>query len=453
MKIYKTVNLAIVLIAFIFTLLLPGALIGADIPSIKDVVEGKAALPTIEDLTGGKVKIGDLIDKNNVDLVKEYITAAMYVNVKRGMVLKMGTQLSPDKLYPKAFKEATERNRGKAVMNNNGAVYYEKIGTPWPGGIPFAWAKNGLEAMGNYQYGRVWDSYIHRPVHMWYINSKGEVYKSVGQEHMYVRCSGRTIEPPLGTIPGYENILIKRITVATYPREIAGLGQFTVRYYDSAKDYDTGFAYLPAFKRTMRTSATTWQDNIAGADLIYGDGDGFQEPYSDWDLKLIGKKYLLVSESTTNNTYDNNGKPRIPTYDEKRKPADGIQFDVGKKFARIGWVIMPVDVVEAIPRFKHVYGKRVVYIPIWPYIFSGGGIAATDIYDRQMKLWKGLFHIYGRLEYINGDQQKPVTPYTSTWYYDLQADHTTQMWMPCAKLFVGFSPEDINLTTLLKKGR
>ena len=28
-------------------------------------------VPTIEELTQGKVKIGDVIDKNNVDLVKE----------------------------------------------------------------------------------------------------------------------------------------------------------------------------------------------------------------------------------------------------------------------------------------------------------------------------------------------------------------------------------------------
>src|SRR3989337_3870173 len=115
-RIIKTGEFAIVLIAFLFTLLSPGSLIGAKIPSIEDVVAGKASLPTIEDLTGGKVKIGDLIDKNNVDLVKEYLTAAMYEYVKRGMVLRMGTQLPPDQLNPKAYREATERNRGKAVM-------------------------------------------------------------------------------------------------------------------------------------------------------------------------------------------------------------------------------------------------------------------------------------------------------------------------------------------------
>ena len=138
-RIIKIGDLAIVLIAFLFTLLSPGVLIGGKIPSIEDVVAGKASLPTIEDLTDGKVKNTDLIDKNNVDLVKEYVTAGIYESVKRGMVLRIGTQLPPDQLNPKSFREATERNRGKAVMNENGAVYYEKIGTsgrvvfPFPG--------------------------------------------------------------------------------------------------------------------------------------------------------------------------------------------------------------------------------------------------------------------------------------------------------------------------------
>ena len=122
---------------------------GSDDTSIEDVVAGKASLPTIEDLTGGKVKNGDVIDKNNVDLVKDYLTAGIYESVKRGMVLMMGTQLPPDQLNPKAFREATERNKGKAVMNENGVVYYEKIGTPWPGGRPYPWVKTGLEAMAN----------------------------------------------------------------------------------------------------------------------------------------------------------------------------------------------------------------------------------------------------------------------------------------------------------------
>ena len=83
---------------------------------------------------------------------------------------------------------------------------------------------------------------------------------------------------------------------------------------------------------------------------------------------------------------------------------------------------------------------------------SGTAILAADLYDRQMKLWKGYFALLGRLEYLNGDPQKPVTPYIASPIYDLQADHVTHFWSN-QKLNVGYTPEDINLTTLLKMGR
>ena len=441
-NIVKTGELAIVLIAFLFTLLLPGALIGANIPSIEDVVAGKASLPTIEDLTGGKVKIGDLVDKSNVELVKEYLTAHMYELVKRGMVLRMGTTLPPDQLYPKTFKDATLRNWGKAVMDKNGVVYYEKIGTLWPGGIPFPNAKSGLEAMGNFTYGRPWDSFRTAPITNEFVNSKGEIYKTLGMQHYYVKCSGRISLPPLGAIPGLEDLLIKRISAFVAPREAAGLGQFTIRHYDFFNTDDKGFSYVPAFKRTTKASSTTWQDNSGGGDAIAGDGEGFQEPYNNWDLKLLGKKWLFVSEP----------KSPTPMLDEKGNLSKDVQFDVGKKYARVGWVIYPVNVVEAIPRFKHVYGKRVVYLPEWPYIHCGTGIVATDIYDRQMKLWKGYLFLFGRHEYLDGDPQKAVTPYTSAQTFDLQADHQTRIW---SKQSINFyiSPDQINLGTLLKMGR
>ena len=71
LKVKRGWSLMVLLGVFLLIFPYPGVLMGATIPSIEDVVAGKAALPTIEDLTGGKVKKGDVIDKNNVDLVKE----------------------------------------------------------------------------------------------------------------------------------------------------------------------------------------------------------------------------------------------------------------------------------------------------------------------------------------------------------------------------------------------
>ena len=131
----------------------------------------------------------------------------------------------------------------------------------------------------------------------------------------------------------------------------------------------------------------------------------------------MGRKFLLVVRT----------QESLSFFDEKGRLSKELQFDVGKKYPRLGWVIWPVDVVEATPKGKHIYGKRVIYIPIWPYMYSGSGIAAADIYDRQMKLWKNYYFLFGRQEYLDGDPQKPMTLYSGALIADLQADHTTQM--------------------------
>ena len=50
----------VLLISLLLILPCPGVLKGAQIPSPDDVVARKAVAPTIEELTGGKVKKGDL---------------------------------------------------------------------------------------------------------------------------------------------------------------------------------------------------------------------------------------------------------------------------------------------------------------------------------------------------------------------------------------------------------
>ena len=88
-------SLMALLISFILTLPYPGLLKGTEIPPARDVVTGKAELPTIEDLTDGAVKKGDLIDKNNMDLVKQWLTPGTIEAINQGMVLIMGTNSKP----------------------------------------------------------------------------------------------------------------------------------------------------------------------------------------------------------------------------------------------------------------------------------------------------------------------------------------------------------------------
>ncbi|MCP4681727.1 MAG: DUF1329 domain-containing protein, partial [Desulfobacterales bacterium] len=85
----KERNFFLMLFSLLLILPFPGVLIGAEVPSAEDVAFGKAALPTIEALTGGKVKEGDLINKGNMDLVKEFLTEGQAKCIEDGMVMRM----------------------------------------------------------------------------------------------------------------------------------------------------------------------------------------------------------------------------------------------------------------------------------------------------------------------------------------------------------------------------
>ena len=431
-----SLSLILLMISLLLALPSPGTLKAAEIPAPDDVVARKAMVPTIEELTGGKVKKGDLIDKNNMDLIKDWLTPGTVEALNQGMVIVIGTESGFDEAVPKSFADLTRKHKGKAVMDTTGAVYYEEIGTPWPGGRPYPEPKNGLEVMANIKYGIGVDDFRAAGL-LRFVNSKGKVYKTFGLESTQIWCSTRKYIPPIGTEPQYEGQLYRRTSMLTHPIEIKGQGQFSIRYYDDAKKYDTGFQYFPSFKRTLRISTTTWQDNIAGSDLIYGDSQAFNEPFVDWNFKLLETKYFMVPEH----------KAPFPYMDDKGNVRPEVKFDVGWRWPRLGWAIFPMHVVLATPKGKHVYGKKMLYVSTDPFTKGTRIAEMMDVYDRQGKLWKYYCP-------HNGDYRED-SGYSVPWgvfMTDLQAQHTTSYWFKL-QLNQKLKPGSASFKYLLSQGR
>ena len=391
--------------------------------------------PTIEELTKGKVKIGDIINRKNVDLVKEYLPPSIYECVQRGMILRMGNQLSLEERVPRYFIEATEKYRGQAVVDKHGTTYL-RDGSLWPGGIPFVEPKTALEVMANVKYGDAFDDIVVTPYTTHFINSKGKVYKTNNRMVKILNTTCRLGIPPLGAIPGMEKIKYKRVTGQTYPLAQKGLGLIVTRYYDDTKYQDEGFIYLPAFKRTIRVSVTTWQDSIGGSDMTYGDTLGFSEPYGFWDFKLIGKKLMLIPE------------PKSPFTLVSRKTGElhpDFKFTEGEKFPVLGWCITPLYVVEATPKVRHIYKKRMLYVLAPEYWAATQMFPYTEMYDRAGKLWKMYLTGYGSV--IRDDGEPRLTCNTLN-IYDFQADHMSFLFLS-AYWQTGLKPKDFTLKSLL----
>lgn len=400
--------------------------------------------PAIEELTGGNVKLGDVINRDNVGLIKDYLSLGVYENVKKGMVLKMGSNVPPDKLVPSTYLAATERNKGNAVLDDHGVIYDYQAGTFWQGGIPFTEPKTGNEVMANYRFGHAFDDgELIQPTY--YVNKKGKRYKTGVMRICKAFVNGRINVPPLGSVPGMEGEQERLVAVFTYPLELKGTGQLQIKHVDDTANYDIGFAYLPAFKRIIRVSASTYQDNIGGSDFTFADPEGLREPFRDWTFKLIEKRYILVAEPI---------RKTRPIVDAGGTRVDSqVEWDVGEMYPRLGWTINPVYIVEATPKDSgHMYSKKVLYINA-PYYASAYGeeVALMDIYDPNGALWKCYYDWRGdSLVHSSG---KHYTGNIGLSMHDIQTGHGTHFIFGYEGIDVGLKPQSLTLQKLLGLGR
>ena len=104
------------------------------------------------------------------------------------------------------------------------------------------------------------------------------------------------------------------------------------------------------------------------------------------------------------------------------------------------------------PRVKHIYGKKLLYVPAWPYWnMDPSVIGIAENFDRKMNLWKQYTSIKGHCYIIKGEH------YTLDYgilMHDFQVDHTTQFWFGDVKLNeMNYKPKDVTLRELIKTGR
>lgn len=413
------------------------------LPLQHGLTEEEGPPPTIAELTDGKVKAGDLVNTENVELVKEYLPLSIYELVKQGMVLEMGENIAPWAAVPKFFREITKENHeqyGDPVVDEN-AVIFTKDGKPWPGGTPFLEPKNVLEVVANVKYERAMDDFCDFGTQQFFVKKDGKAYKTQGMWATHQATNQRLTIPPLGSVPGMEEELYRNIIVVTHPLELQGLGQLQIKHWDDGKNSDKGFAYIPSFKRVIRISATTYQDNMGGSDFTWGDpGGGYLEPFNYWKFKLAGKKHILVPQYFgANPTKQSDGSVDIPD----------LQWDVGMRFPREKWVVVPAYLVEATPKIKHIYGRKIFYVATRPYSNCWINIMVTDFYDRQLELWKGYFKP-GQLRHIRGE---PFAIMRSQNMFDIQAQHSSPLLHPMDINCKEYHPKDVTLKQLIAKGR
>ena len=107
-------------------------------------------LMSIEAYTKGKVKVGDTIDKNNIDLVQDLVDPMLYQEVTQDnrTFFILPTQAEIEKQFPPYYLDATLKNWGQAKFGDDGNVYTTD-GKPWIGGHPFPDPQTPEEVQAN----------------------------------------------------------------------------------------------------------------------------------------------------------------------------------------------------------------------------------------------------------------------------------------------------------------
>ena len=375
-------------------------------------------LLSIDAYTKGKIKTGDYITAENVELVKDLLDPIAYVQISQmGRRVKIvPTTTDVTKLFPHEYLEATLRNAGKAKMDADGNVFTTD-GKPWIGGNPFPDAQTGTEAFANItlSWGRH-DENLYA-IRDWDIGPDGS------EQYQYDFCwaEKNTVGLVNGDSPywaGHEDKLRYQSVWFTYPNDSRGTSFLNTWYYDQRK-FPELFGYIPAFKRVRRfPSSQRFEPLVPGITVFLSDAWAAGDPMLTWgNYKVVGRQPMLGAIS--NNWMGNN---------ENYEPAvhggpKGITF-----FDQTMELIPETIVVEAEPTGypRAPVSKKRVWIDTRNMMFI-----AYVTYDRRGELWKSFEPSFS--QYVQGDTVKmdgdyPVWSWTHVHTHDIQTNRMSRFF-------------------------
>jgi hypothetical protein len=350
-------------------------------PQIANSADVSKAYPdellSIEMYTKGKIKPGDVITADNVDVVKDLLDPVAYKQVKT-----MGRRINivestkdVTKLYPAAYLESTLKNKGKAKFGADGNVY-DEAGKPWVGGSPFPDAKDANEATANLTLSWGRHDYSQYAIRDWDIDPSGEI----SYQYDFVWCELNCTSRSDGKVWNNRSDLLRLQSVFfTAPNDTKGSSFLNTWYYDQRKFPDL-IGYLPAFKRVRQFPTNQrFEPLVPGITLFLSDAWSAGDPMQTWgNYKIVGRGPMLGAIGNKNFTGGSNAN-------YERSVHGGPK---GKTFHETYMELIPECViVEAEPTGfpRAPVGKKRTWIDV-----RNGMFVAYVTYDRRGEIWKSF---------------------------------------------------------------
>ncbi|MEM7541004.1 MAG: DUF1329 domain-containing protein [Pseudomonadota bacterium] len=377
-------------------------------------------LLSIELYTKGQIKEGDVINADNIDIVKDLVDPMLYTEVKQQgrefWIQPTDTEI--EKMYPPFFLDATIKNQGRAKFDDVGNVWTDD-GSPWIGGHPFPDPQTGLEAIANLtlSWGRH-DQTIYA-IPTFALDPEGNVnyeYHFVWAEQ---QATGLTHPNSPGVyLPGHEDKVRFQSVWFTEPNDVKGTAFMNVWHYDQ-REFPDLFGYLPAFKRVRRFPTNQrFEPLVAGMNLFLSDAWSAGDPMLTWgNYKIVGRQPYLGSMH----------HQWLPQNDNWAHPVIG--GPQGNTYLHVGKSLIPEVVIlegEPLGFPRAPVSKRRVYIDARMLTFP-----QAISFDRRGEIWKSFEPGFSYQD--NGQGQKRTasdgrTEWTWSWVIsnDIQTGRVTR---------------------------
>ncbi len=370
---------------------------------------------------------GKKIDKSNIDQVSAFLPdpyVSIYKNPESwgapqgGFYFYIGTYQRAGETSGMA--EATKQYAPTIAMDDTGQLLrYTAIA-----GRPFPDPKTGLEIAWNFDFNTHGDGCFYNRTGYNIIPAKKteRIGEQDAWELFWIHRVDVDPRPVIRNNP-------KGVAKSTFyhmhsPPEYKNTRMFNLRYIDVHKS-DNAYLWFSAFRRIQRISNTERTDSIDGTDLIYDD-----EYF--WDGQILRNTYtwtgykelLCARHQDLTATTRQSGQTLLNNLTRER--AKTLVVEVTSK------------------DLHYIYGKRIWYVDPETFLISW-----TEIYDRQMRLWKCFENVTSDVTTKNGETKNFIV---GTHFVDLQRRHAGTWKNARVEVGIDIAPELFTLYNLQKGG-
>ncbi len=386
-------------------------------PIVAESGDAGAAYPDelrdIETFTRGRVRVGDVIDRDNIELVQDLVDPLLYQEVVQDgrRFFIQPTENAIDTLFPPFFLDATLRNRGRAVFDAIGNVYTRE-GAPWVGGLPFPDPRSGDEAIANLTlaWGRHDKAMYAFPAVV--SGRDGEeqyAYDFVWAEQ---QCTGLVHPDADGPyLAGHEHETRMQSLWFTHTNDVKGSAFLSIWPYDQRRVPDL-FGYLPNLKRVRRFPANQrFEPYVPGMNLYLSDAWAAGDPMLTWgNYRIIHRGPLLGSSHFQWRPDNANWTHPL------------VGGGAGSSYWYVGKSLVPEAIVfecEPTGYPNAPVGKRRVYLDA-----RNLGVLQAITYDRRGEIWKGFET--GSGQRVHGEHRELSSDGRPEWSFNWLISHDIQ---------------------------